>query len=145
MAEAEGPLAVCSEVRTAFQDGRIKLWTVHRALAARNEMAAVFRRGEYVPLAVENGHAQHAIAFLRRNQEQAVLTTVPRFAYTLMQGKPYTPMDAWGHATLSLPGQAGRVYENVFTGERLTVAENGKLALRDLFAHFPVAMLRSRE
>jgi (1->4)-alpha-D-glucan 1-alpha-D-glucosylmutase len=146
MAEAEGRLAVCNDVLATLRDGRIKLWTVHRALATRNELAEVFRRGDYVPVSIENGHAQHAIAFLRRSKEHAVLTAVPRFAYTLMQGKPHMPIqDAWGHATLALPGQAGRVYENVFTGELLRVADNGKLALRDLFADFPVAMLRSRD
>ncbi len=145
LAESEGPLAVCSEVLNALEDGRVKLWTVHRALAARNEMAEVFQRGDYTGLNVENGHAQHAVAFLRRSGERAVLAAVPRFAYTLMQGKPHLPLqDAWGHAVLAVPEEAGRVFENVFTGETLRVSENGKLRLSDLFASFPVAMLRSR-
>jgi (1->4)-alpha-D-glucan 1-alpha-D-glucosylmutase len=134
--------AVCRAVLERIPDGRVKLWTVHRALALRNRMPEVFRRGEYVPVEATNGKSEHVIAFTRG---QKVLAAVPRFAYTLMGGRPRLPLDdAWGHAELMVPEMAGAELENVFTGAFARVDENGRLPLRAAFAEFPVALLARR-
>ncbi|HEX5235367.1 MAG TPA: malto-oligosyltrehalose synthase [Silvibacterium sp.] len=145
-AGAEGAMAVCREVTEALEDGRIKLWTTHRALAARAEMAELFRRGDYLPLQEEDGHAEHVIAFLRRRGEQCVLVAVPRFAYTLMHHRVELPLGkAWGSAKLAAEQCAGKRLVNVFTGEELVVPENGRIPMAQVFAHFPVAMLAVQE
>ena len=147
LSEREGEAAVCAEVLRALPDGRIKLWTMHRALTTRNALHEVFRHGEYVPLAVETEKQQNAIAFLRREGStgNAVLIVVPRFACSLMQSKPHLPLgDAWGKAALTLPDQTRRNFVNVFTGKEMPTGENGQLKLRDVFADFPVAILWSK-
>ena len=48
LAEREGPGAVCRELLGNLADGRVKLWTTHRALALRQQEHALFRRGEYL-------------------------------------------------------------------------------------------------
>ncbi|HXO94798.1 MAG TPA: malto-oligosyltrehalose synthase, partial [Candidatus Acidoferrum sp.] len=50
VADIGGELALCREMTDTLEDGRIKLWTTHRALATRAELPEVFRRGEYLPL-----------------------------------------------------------------------------------------------
>ena len=133
-----GELAVCRETLERLEDGRVKLWTVHRALALRNRMADVFQRGKYVPVTVTKDHAEHVIGFSRGRKAMAV---VPRFAYTLMGGRARLPLgSAWGHGELTAPEMAGAVLENVFTGERVCVAPDGRLPLRAVFAEFPVAL-----
>ncbi|MGH9585948.1 MAG: malto-oligosyltrehalose synthase, partial [Acidobacteriaceae bacterium] len=47
-ADAEGELAVCGDALAKMEDGRVKLWVTHRALALRAQRPEVFRRGEYV-------------------------------------------------------------------------------------------------
>ncbi|MGA7523446.1 MAG: malto-oligosyltrehalose synthase [Acidobacteriaceae bacterium] len=137
-----GAAAVCRAVLDRIRDGRVKLWTVHRALALRNRLPEVFRRGKYVPVAVTEGYAEHGIAFTRGQQ---VLAVVPRFAYTLMSGKARLPVDdAWGHAELMVPEMAGAELENVFTGAFARVDEAGRLPLRTVLAEFPVALLARR-
>jgi (1->4)-alpha-D-glucan 1-alpha-D-glucosylmutase len=137
-----GAAAVCRAVLDRIRDGRVKLWTVHRALALRNRLPEVFRRGEYIPVEATNGLAEHVIAFARGRQ---VLAVVPRFAYTLMGGKARLPLDdAWGRAELRVPEMAGLELENVFTGGFARVDENGGLPLRTVFGEFPVALLARR-
>jgi maltooligosyltrehalose synthase len=61
-----------------------------------------------------------------------------------MRGKPNQPLgEAWGTGSLTLAGDAGRSLVNVFTGEKITVREDATLSLSEVFAKFPVAILRS--
>ena len=141
-AQAEGPLAVCREVTSHLDDGRIKLWTMHRALALRAETHEVFRFGEYIALKAEDEYAQHVIAYLRRHGSGCVLVAVPRFACTLMRHKPDLPLgaDAWGSGSLLVKECAGMRLRNVFTGEDFEVLEDGRIPLAKLLAEFPVAL-----
>jgi (1->4)-alpha-D-glucan 1-alpha-D-glucosylmutase len=137
--------AVAGEVMSNVADGRAKLWTMHRALALRQQEHALFRRGEYLALEVVGDRQEHVIAFLRGNPNagRAVLAVVPRFACTLMRGKPQLPLgDAWGKDMLRVPAAVGTRYRNVFTGETVTVTEDG-LPLSTVLAVFPVALLVS--
>ncbi len=138
-AASEGEAAVCRDVLETLHDGRVKLWTIHRALQLRNRMPDAFRHGEYVPIQASREHAQHILAFHRGNR---VVAVVPRFAYTLMGGKPHLPMGmAWGDGELHLPQLAGAALENVFTGSWLRTGPDGRLPLRSVFEGFPVALL----
>ncbi|HEX4037541.1 MAG TPA: malto-oligosyltrehalose synthase [Acidobacteriaceae bacterium] len=139
MARARGERAVCHEVLRTLEDGRVKLWTIHRALALRNRMAAVFQRGDYVPVEVTKGEAEHVIAFTRGDR---VLVAVPRFPYTLMGGAARLPLEtAWRHGELIAPAMAETTVENVFTGEGVRVGPDGRLPLSVVFGEFPVALL----
>jgi (1->4)-alpha-D-glucan 1-alpha-D-glucosylmutase len=143
----KGAAAVCAELLDSLPDGRIKLWTMHRALITRRELHSVFRHGEYIPLNIEMEKQQNAIAFLRqdRSTKQFVLVVVPRFASSLMQANPRLPLaDAWGKASLSLTDQAPRSFVNIFTDKEVHADDKGRLNLRDIFADFPVAMLTTK-
>jgi (1->4)-alpha-D-glucan 1-alpha-D-glucosylmutase len=142
LAEREGAGAVCREVLDQLPDGRVKLWTTHRALELRRQEHALFRRGEYVALEVSGERQEHVIAFLRRDQAtgRSVVAVLPRFAGTLMRGKVQLPLgEAWGKDRLLLPVSTGARYRNVFTEETVTVAEDG-LALSSVFASYPVGL-----
>jgi (1->4)-alpha-D-glucan 1-alpha-D-glucosylmutase len=137
-----GELAVCREVLEHLGDGRVKQWTMHRALQLRNRMAETFRHGEYVPVAATNGHGEHVVAFTRGAR---VLVVAPRFGYTLMDGKARLPLGgAWGRSEILVPEMAGAALENVFTGEWLRVDPDGRLPLKTVFGEFPV-FLGARE
>jgi len=102
-----------------WRDGRIKLFTTTRSLAARARHAA---DAPYRPL---DTSTDHALAFLRGDD---LLVVVPRLTTRL------PPTDPWRDHALDVPGR----WRNVFTEE---VAEGGPLMLRNVFASFPVGVL----
>ena len=146
-AASDGLAAVCADVLATLSDGRAKLWTMHRALALRRDEIAIFRRGEYLALEVSGQYQEHVIAFLRRDSSngRGVLVVIPRFACTLMHGKPELPLgEAWGKDQLRLKEHDGKTFRNIFTGKTVTVHED-QMGLSTVFADFPVAVLVSED
>ena len=52
MLQRQGAARVCDELMRTIEDGRIKLWTMWRALALRKTYSQVFERGEYLALPI---------------------------------------------------------------------------------------------
>ena len=67
---------------------------------------------------------------------------VPRLSYTLAKGQLRPPLDElWENTELSVPGNTPEFMYNVFTGMKIRVTPNHTLLGRELFQHFPVALL----
>jgi (1->4)-alpha-D-glucan 1-alpha-D-glucosylmutase len=101
-----------------------KLFVTHRLLRLRKALPDAFgARAGYRPLAVSGRRCQHAVAFVRGER---VTVVVPRLV--LRCGGDF------GDARIALPG----ALEHALTGTRW----RGEVALAELFAAFPVAVLR---
>ena len=109
-----------------WSDGRVKLFTTARVLAARARHVEAFRDGAY--RALDTG-TPNAVAFTRGDDE--VLVVVPRLT-TRFRRVPLG--EVWGEHALPINGR----WRDAFTGE---VVEGAQLALREVFATFPVAVL----
>jgi (1->4)-alpha-D-glucan 1-alpha-D-glucosylmutase len=141
--------ALCSDLLANYHDGRLKMWVTMRGLQLRNSNPELFHRGSYVPLESANS-SRHVCAFARSQtgitaqHSETVIVAVPRFSYTLAGGKPIPPMgDIWKNEAIRLPEGSLREFENIFTGERVSAADN-TLLCRELFRSFPVAVLVGR-
>ena len=68
---------------------------------------------------------------------------VPRLAYTLMKGTEAPPLsEAWSDTVVALPeGCELDHFRNVFDGSTVTASGARGLLCRELFAHFPLALL----
>ena len=126
--------ALVTELLERFEDGHVKLYVTHLALAARREHKELFLRGDYE--ALEGG--EHVVAFTRSFEGERLICCVPRLSYTLTRGNTRFPLGAVWQTTELEVRHAGR-YRDVFTGVVHEV--DGKLALSRLFADFPVALL----
>jgi (1->4)-alpha-D-glucan 1-alpha-D-glucosylmutase len=132
-ARGEPTPALCAELLETYADGRIKLQVTRLGLRLRRDLPDLFLEGLYQSL----GASPYLIAFERSLGEKRLLCAVPRLTRQLARGERTWPLgDAWGDATLEVPG--GGRFRNVFSGAEL---EGSTLALRDVFAHFPVAWL----
>ena len=104
-----------------WPDGRIKMFVTARCLSLRSRLADSYAALDAGP---------NAIAFTRG----PVAVVVPRLTTQLVK-PPRLPLgDVWGDRSLPLAG----TWRNVFTDE---VVEGPDVALRNLFASFPVAVL----
>jgi (1->4)-alpha-D-glucan 1-alpha-D-glucosylmutase len=122
-------------------DGRVKLYLMREALGFRRARAALFASGDYRPLEARGALAEHLCAFARLGDGgAAALTVVPRLL--ARRGAETTPLgpEYWQDTVLVVPRDVGARFVNVLTGERLSTRDD-TLALGDVFAHFPVALL----
>lgn len=128
-----------------WTDGRAKLYLSWRALQLRTARPALFESGEYLPLAAEGGAAAHVCAFARRHQHALALAVAPRLVATLMGERQALPLGAgvWSDTRIEVPADVP--YRDVLSGRVLQPRQHeGRpvLALADLLAHFPVALLQ---
>jgi (1->4)-alpha-D-glucan 1-alpha-D-glucosylmutase len=138
--EQSGLLDLTGELLSTREDNRVKLFTIHRAMAARNEHKDLFEEGDYVRLEVTGSRSNHIIAFARRKDRRWALTIVPRFLTSIITESELPVGQAvWGDMGIELPADAPRAWRNVFTGEE--VSGRKKIPVAEALGLFPVALL----
>jgi (1->4)-alpha-D-glucan 1-alpha-D-glucosylmutase len=130
-------IALTRDLLANAEDGRIKLYVTQRLLCLRRERPTLFVGGSYTPL---RGNP-HVAAFARAADGQTLVVVAPIQIATLLRGNQVAPtgQDVWRDERINVPGAR---YENLFTGQSLTVEDNS-LKLADVLANFPVAALLS--
>jgi len=141
-AESGDQVSLCADLLQNYQDGRIKLWTTMQALRLRRDRRELFHSGTYVPLQANGPKRDHVVAFGREHHSEVAIIAAPRLSYTLAGGSMQAPLgDLWSTTELPVPSRASEFMENVFTGEKNRVTPGRTLLCREVFAHFPVALL----
>ncbi|MDG4560770.1 MAG: malto-oligosyltrehalose synthase [Candidatus Competibacter sp.] len=128
------------ELLTAPEDGRIKLFLIHRALRTRRAALELFQYGAYQKLTVIGGLKEHVVAFARTLGQQRALVVAPRFSTGLVKNGEYPLGEAVWHETRVLPPAGSRLrWRDALTGQMVQGEE--ALWLREVLEHFPVALL----
>lgn len=131
-------LALARALLQDYRSGAVKLYTLFTALHYRTTHPRLFLEGDYRPLFGN----EHVIAFARRWHDRHLLVAVPRFPLKLTGGILEWPLgDAWGNTAIE--GVPGARYRNLFTDESICSTGERKysLPLKDVFRHFPIALL----
>jgi (1->4)-alpha-D-glucan 1-alpha-D-glucosylmutase len=135
-----GILQLITELLAAPEDGRIKLFLIYQALQARRAEHELFQHGSYQKLTVIGGLKGHVVAFARELGERRALVVAPRFPSGLVKDGVYPLGEVVWHETRVLPPSGSRLrWRHAFTGQ--TVQGEEALWLREVFEHFPVALL----
>ncbi len=125
------------------EDGRVKLYVTARALNFRRERAALFARGEYLPLRAEGRRATGVVSFARALEGEAAVVVASRFHTRLgvgREGPLSLKREAWGDTTLRLEGVEGGRYRDVLNGREYE-ARDGALQVGEILSPLPVALL----
>jgi (1->4)-alpha-D-glucan 1-alpha-D-glucosylmutase len=123
------------------ENGRIKMYVIHRALLARRRSTAL-RDGRYRPLATTGRKARHVVAFARELEDEVAVTIVPRLIAGLTDGSCPTGAMIWGDTAVQLPdGLARYAWRSEFTDAM--VGARRAMRVSNLLAPFPVALLTS--
>jgi (1->4)-alpha-D-glucan 1-alpha-D-glucosylmutase len=143
--ESEDLAALLRDAVQNWQDGAIKLYLTYKTLNFRRAHGALFLDGDYMPLKVSQAASGRAFAFGRNKDGESAVTAVPRrITHLVRDGKPPLGEETWGGERLILPEAMSDRWRNVLTGEDLgssKVEGTSSLALKDIFRHFPVALL----
>jgi (1->4)-alpha-D-glucan 1-alpha-D-glucosylmutase len=138
--------AECRELAQNMEDGRIKLYTVWKALGLRKQRPDLFRQSGYIPLRVKGEKSKHVLAFARQADNGMLITAVPRLCAELLGAKPhfFASGDIWADTRVELPQIAETRFANIFTREGIeseTCGDITSLSANRLFANFPVALV----
>ena len=143
----EGDLAALArELLAHWEDGRLKMYTTHRALHCRRQSAELFQAGSYIPLQTGGPSADRIVAFARTWATRVILTVVPRLTAALTDGGTRLPVgpEVWQDTCVELPRDFGvAAYTNLLTGATVNAsAENGRrLRVSNILADLPVALM----
>jgi len=131
------------------EDGRIKCYLIWRALQYRIAHTRLFDEGAYLPLAISGSRAEHVFAFARKTENGCVIVAVPRLLAEVIPGAPHVPLgtEIWQDTVVIMPGELPPgPYRNMFTGATISANQRegrNEIAVAELFASFPVALLGS--
>lgn len=125
-------------------DGRIKMFVMARALAARRQHRQIFEN-DYVPLTTTGERSLSVFAFARRRGSAWAVTCVPRLIASVAPDSGAPPVGAvWGDSQVELPLDAPGTFRDMFTGRTITARPAdaaASLPVAALFEEIPIALL----
>lgn len=128
-----------------WRDGRVKQAVMARILDLRRRLPDLFHAGDYRRLAVTGPHADHMIAFSRRDETATMVVVVTRLPTHLLSEDDRLTIAAerWrGNELILLDDVTGPVTENVF-GQGPTHLVS-PMPVADLLCDLPIAVAVGR-
>lgn len=140
--------AVARSLLESIDDGRLKLYVIHRALRLRAELPELFRSGGYRPLSAHGARSEHVCAYARHTEGTDVLVAVPRLCVGLLgfeAGGLPVGAEVWGDTWVALPqGQDDARWRHALTDEPIPVtAVEGQpgIQMAEMCRSFPLGLL----
>ena len=137
-----------NEMLSQWQDGRVKLYLIHKTSNFRREHRELFQMGDYLALYADGKFRDHICAFGRRLDGRWIIAAAPRLlARIAPPGRPPLGEPVWENAVLPLPHGTPDYWHNILTGETLSACETkgGQkgLPLHQIFKSYPVALIET--
>jgi (1->4)-alpha-D-glucan 1-alpha-D-glucosylmutase len=137
-------VSFAAELTRNWQDGRIKLYAIWKALNFRRERSELFSKGDFLELKAAGPHAEHIFAILRHHKREWALLVAPRWLARAHEENANGDSSAlWRETKILLPSSAPQSWENMFTGEKISAASEDRksIGVGETLLYFPVALL----
>ncbi len=136
----ENILALVQDLLSRKEDGRLKLFLVHRSLKARKENVELFQEGDYLPLEVQGEFKGHVLAFARVHSGRVAISISPRLMTALVaEGELPMGREVWRDTRLVIPDQYPVHWRNAITSRE--IESKGTVEIGEILEDFPVALL----
>jgi len=131
------PEGLPEELLDKWEDGRVKLFLICRALEVRRRFHVLFDEGDYRLITAEGARGDRILAFARTRGTSVAVTVVPRFPTALVEAvrSPLGP-GVWGDTRLELPPAE---WKEAITGRPL--GRRDSVPVSEVLSGFPVALL----
>ena len=128
----------------SWQDGRVKMHVLNRALNARKANPDLFLDGDYQPLEIQGTHKDRVIAFARKHGSDWMISLTVRCVASVQA--PIIDADErrqfWNHTELVLPKDAPNNWGNALAGSSTPLSSTtGRMNVGAAFEGFPLALL----
>jgi (1->4)-alpha-D-glucan 1-alpha-D-glucosylmutase len=131
-----------------FENGKVKIYEIIRALKIRNKHKKLFQSGAYVPLEVKGAFSNNLTAFCRRDETSCAVIIAPRLIAKLTNMECLPLGDVWNDTFVCLPQGTSKIWGEIFTEKSLvsnSLDGQEGFYISDLLRCFPVALLMQGE
>jgi (1->4)-alpha-D-glucan 1-alpha-D-glucosylmutase len=142
--EARKKSKLINELLSTKQDGRIKLFLIYKALAARQKQRNLFEKGNYIPLKTTGDNKDSIIAFAWEQKPLWAVIVAPRFLTGIIQ-ENQDPIGEkiWNDTRIVLPEETPSLWTEEITGTEIKGGQT--LLVGDILKYFPCALLTRKE
>jgi (1->4)-alpha-D-glucan 1-alpha-D-glucosylmutase len=134
------------ELLKNWTDGRIKLYLISKALRCREEFSKLFTDGDFLPAKISGERSENLTAFFRVFENKQALILAPKWmAVSGMEQHSNKHAGFWANTSIALPDNTGASWQDILTGESISVHSNrdAGLSVAEALENFPVALLLS--
>ena len=108
-----------------FEDGKVKIYAINKALDTRHKNLDLFQNGAYVSLEVKGPFSNNVIAFCRKTKASCAVIVVPRLMAKLTNMERLPLGDVWGDTFVCLPLGVSKIWRENFTNQSVVSKKLG--------------------
>jgi (1->4)-alpha-D-glucan 1-alpha-D-glucosylmutase len=128
------------ELFSTRQDGRIKLFLIYKALAARQKQKNLFEKGNYSPVKITGEHKESIIAFAWELKPLWAVIIAPRFLTGFIsEDQEPIGVEVWGDTKIVMPGDNPSVWTEEITNTEIKSVQ--PLFIGNILKSFPCAIM----
>lgn len=124
-----------------YRSGKIKMYTLYKALAERKKYREVFEKGEYIPVTLSGKDSEKMLSFIRKDNHTWFLVLVPVNSSGLFEKENFSIDENLKNCFVNMPESFPENWENVLTGENYRFKKKNQVF--DLLNNFPVVLLKA--
>lgn len=126
-----------SQLYNERENGRLKMFILHKLLIQRKRHQSLFNNGKYLPLKVSGKCKKHLLAFARKQEKNWGITVIP--VQLALHSHENHLGDAWADTFVELPIDYPKNLMDIITCE--TYAVKAKIPVAQIFKTLPFAYL----